>query len=153
MIRHAAIFWVAVAGLFLSALTVVGSEVRQRDRQLAELQDAIAREQETIHVLKAERAYLASPERIAERATEELGLVEFDAARVLTLADLPTYVPTPKFEIRPDRTRPLLLSSYNGDIAVDIPPAAAFLPAPRLENAELLHQTAWVLIDQAQRTE
>lgn len=153
MIRHATIFWVAVAGLFLSALTVVGSEVRTRDQQLAELQDAIGREREKIHVLKAERAYLASPERIAERAAAELGLVELDATRILAIADLPIYIPTPKMEIRPERTHPLLMSAFQNEPESGGLVRAAFLPPPRLESADVLQQTAWVLIEVEQASE
>ncbi len=153
MIRHATIFWVAIAGLFLTALTVVGSEVRTRDRQLAELHAAIGREHERIHVLKAERAYLASPERIAKRAARELGLVEFDASRILTIADLPNYQPVPDMEIRPEHTRPLLLSAQEGEDAPQTLVSAAFLPPPRLDTADIMHQTAWAMSAAEQTTE
>jgi len=154
MIRHATIFWVAIAGLFLAALTVVGSEVRHRDLQLAELRAAIAREQERIHVLKAERAYLASPARIAERAQRELGLSEFDASRMLAIVDLPNYVPTPDLELTPDAPSPLLLSALKGEEATENNlTAAAFLPPPRLESADLLHQTAWSMRGSERQTE
>ncbi len=146
MIRHATMFWVAVAGLFLTALTVVASEVRTRDHALNELHAAIAREQERIHVLKAERAYLASPERIAERARKELGFVEIGADRIMTIADLPTWAPMPELDIEPSEVRPLLLSALDGVGGVDDFVAAPFLPPPRLEAAEVLHQTAAALL-------
>ena len=37
MNHRASIFWAAVAGLFLTALTMVGSEVRLRDQHLTEI--------------------------------------------------------------------------------------------------------------------
>lgn len=154
MIRHATIFWVAVAGLFLSALTVVGSEVRDRRDHLVQINKAIAWENERIHVLKAERAYLASPERIAARAEAELGLVEFDAARVVTIADLPDYEPEPAIKVGPDGARPLLLSSLDISIETESPIAsAAFLPPPRLETDDGNGQTAWMILTTEQRVE
>jgi len=153
MIRHATVFWVAVAGLFLTALTVVGSEVRTRDQQLAELHAAIAREQERIHVLRAERAYLASPEHIAERATNELGLAEFDADRIVAFADLPAYVPAPELEIDPNGPSELLLSATEGREDQPALISAAFLPPPRLESAGTMHQTAWVIREPDSRIE
>lgn len=146
MIRHATMFWVVIAGLFLSALTVVGSEVRDQDRTLSEIHRAIAKEHETIHVLHAERAYLASPERIAALASKELGMTEFDAKRVIAIADIPNYYPTPDLEIEPEEVRPLMLSSLTGDPDALAPGAlslAAFLPSARLDAARVLHETAW----------
>lgn len=146
MIRHATMFWVIIAGLFLSALTVVGSEVREQDRALSEIHRAIAQEHETIHVLHAERAYLASPERIAALASKELGMTEFDASRIVAIADIPNYLPTPDLEIEPDQVRPLMLSSLTGDVDARAPfglGQAAFLPSARLDAARVLHETAW----------
>lgn len=150
MIQHATIFWVAVAGLFLTALTVVGSEVRDRDQRLVELQSAIERELETIHVLKAERAYLSRPEHVAERAREELGFEEFEASRIIRFADLPRWTPTPKLEIRPEGIPPLLLSSaegLDGDFGAVAHDLAPVLSTVRLETARILHETAWTISD------
>jgi len=148
MIRNATMFWVAIAGLFLSALTVVGSEVRERDLALAEIHQAIAQEHETIHVLKAERAYLASPERIAALAAKELGLTEFDADRVVTIAEIPAYHATPELDFQPERLRPLVLSALTGDVNAPAPRTlvqAAFLPSSGLDKARILHETAWTM--------
>ena len=144
MIRHATFFWVAIAGLFLAALTVVGSEVRGRDQTLAELQFAIQREQEKIHVMKAERAYLASPERIAARAEKELGLIEFKASHIRDIASLPRWTPMPKLELQPNTTAPLLLSALDIGVSNDGGLASAlFLPPPRLEVASIASHFSW----------
>lgn len=157
MIRHAAIFWVAIAGLFLTALTVVGSEVKERHLRLAQLHAAMAVERENIHVLKAERAYLASPERIAKLAGDELGLVEFDTGRVATFAALPRYQRTPRMELAPDSTAPLLLSSATPNapsvVGANGFSPAAFLPSPRLESAGLLYETAITTVGWSPRSE
>ena len=161
MNHRASIFWAAIAGLFLTGLTMVGSEVRLRDQRLAEIHAAIERERESIHVLKAERAYLASSERIGLRATRDLGLKELTAGHVVSLADLPMYAPTPRFELQPEQALPLLLSGYVasapdlirarsiGDLIDENKAggliAAAFLPPPRLESASTMEDTAWVL--------
>lgn len=156
MTHRVSIFWAAIAGLFLTALTMVGSEVRLRDQRLAEIHAGIERERESIHVLKAERAYLASAERIGLRATRDLGLKEFSAKHIVSLADLPLYAPTPEMKLQPARKAPLLLSGYMlsvpdvADSGSSINEAggliaAAFLPPPQLETASSIEDTAWVL--------
>ena len=161
MTHRASIFWAAIAGLFLTALTIVGSEVRLRDQQLAEIHAAIERERESIHVLKAERAYLANAERIGLRASRDLGMREMAAQHVVSLSDLPMYAPRPKFELGPEQAPPLLLSGYVASAPDLTRPrgisdlldenkaggliGAAFLPPPRLESASTMQDTAWVL--------
>lgn len=153
MIRHATIFWVAVAGMFLTALTIVGSEVRDRDHALAELHAAIGEEQERIHVLRAERAYLSSPDRIAARAEQELGLAEIGADRIRTIASLPRYVPAPDLELQPEDSAPLLLSRLPGRSGGPVErlsgwesDVAAFQPLHRRNAAQLVVQTSFMPI-------
>ena len=164
MIRHATVFWVAIAGLFLAALTVVGSEVRERDQALAQLHRAIQTEQERIHVLKAERAYLSSPERVAVRAREELKFVDMEPEKVVAMTDLPHWVPAPELEIDPDRAAPLLLSSFGlgldlvgsgRDIRPNSANSAGFAAFPALKRPasdSLLSQAAFLVIAEESRT-
>jgi hypothetical protein len=109
MIRHATLFWVTVGALFLGGLTIVGHEVRDRDQTLRELHGAIEREREKIHVLRAEKAYLSSSEVIAQRASSELGMIEFKATQIIRIADLPKHIPEPGLDFTlPDYSTPLL---------------------------------------------
>ncbi len=109
MIRHATLFWVTVGALFLGGLTIVGHEVRDRDQTLRELHGAIEREREKIHVLRAEKAYLSSSEVIAQRASFELGMIEFKATQIIKIADLPKHIPEPGLDFTlPDYSTPLL---------------------------------------------
>ena len=109
MIRHATLFWVTVGALFLGGLTIVGHEVRDRDQTLRELHGAIEREREKIHVLRAEKAYLSSSEVIAQRASSELGMIEFKATQIIRIADLPKHIPEPDLDFTlPDYSTPLL---------------------------------------------
>ena len=109
MIRHATLFWVTVGALFLGGLTIVGHEVRDRDQTLRELHGAIEREREKIHVLRAEKAYLSSSEVIAQRASSELGMIEFKATQIIKIADLPKHIPEPDLDFTlPDYSTPLL---------------------------------------------
>lgn len=109
MIRHATLFWVTVGALFLGGLTIVGHEVRDRDQALRQLHGAIEREREKIHVLRAEKAYLSSSEVIAQRASSELGMIEFKATQIIKIADLPKHIPEPDLDFTlPDYSTPLL---------------------------------------------
>lgn len=109
MIRHATLFWVTVGALFLGGLTIVGHEVRDRDQTLRQLHGAIEREREKIHVLRAEKAYLSSSEVIAQRASSELGMIEFKATQIIKIADLPKHIPEPDLDFTlPDYSTPLL---------------------------------------------
>ena len=109
MIRHATLFWVTVGALFLGGLTIVGHEVRDRDQALRQLHGAIEREREKIHVLRAEKAYLSSSEVIAQRASSELGMIEFKATQIIRIADLPKHIPEPDLDFTlPDYSTPLL---------------------------------------------
>jgi len=109
MIRHATLFWVTVGALFLGGLTIVGHEVRDRDQTLRQLHGAIEREREKIHVLRAEKAYLSSSEVIAQRASSELGMIEFKATQIIRIADLPKHIPEPDLDFTlPDYSTPLI---------------------------------------------
>jgi len=64
-------------------LLQVKARVEHRAQTVAQLTDRIARDREAIRVLKAERAYLASPARIAPAAHAALGLAPLEPDRVL----------------------------------------------------------------------
>ena len=146
MIRHATIFWVAVGALFLSGLTIVGHEVRDRDQTLRELHSAIDKEREKIHVLKAEKAYLSSSEVIARRAELELGMSEFTADRIVKISDLPQHVPEPEFAFTPPDISSPLLSTLAPTIELEegSVSAATFIPSNWSNSARLSAYSYWM---------
>lgn len=73
MIR-ATVAWLVLIVLAGSGLFLVKHEVQDLEERLARLDDQIAKDRETIHVLRAEWAYLSQPERLARLAERYLGL-------------------------------------------------------------------------------
>lgn len=64
--------WAVSAAIAGAGLYGLAYEVEQMSDDLAALQGDIIKEQETIHVLKAEWTYLARPDRIAELSQQYL---------------------------------------------------------------------------------
>lgn len=67
-------------------------EVAEQERRLAELNRELLREQQTIHVLKAEWSHLTRPGRLqqlAERHSDRLALAPVKPEQIVMLADVP----------------------------------------------------------------
>jgi cell division protein FtsL len=73
MIR-ATVAWLLLIVLAGTGLFLVKHEVQDREEKLARLDEQIAKDRETIHVLRAEWAYLTQPSRLARLADRYLGL-------------------------------------------------------------------------------
>lgn len=59
-------------------------EVQDLQRDLAEVRQRIAHDQERIQVLEAEWSYLNQPKRLRELAKSELGLVPITPAQIMS---------------------------------------------------------------------
>jgi cell division protein FtsL len=70
-------------------LYVLKNRVHDLEDRLQRLNREIIAEQEAIHILKAEWAYLNQPARLDDLARRHLGLVPENAKQVIDLADLP----------------------------------------------------------------
>ncbi len=93
-----------------AASIVIGTEAQDLEDRLAAIQRDIAREQEAIHVLRAEWSHLNRPERIERLARKHLDLRPFDPAQTMPIADLPFAV-QPEFADPEALFRPLLLEA------------------------------------------
>jgi cell division protein FtsL len=71
---RATVAWLVLVVLAGTGLFLVKHEVQDLEERLAQLDDRIANERETVHVLRAEWAYLTRPERLARLAERHLGL-------------------------------------------------------------------------------
>ena len=89
MIRRATVVWTVLAILAGTGLFRVKYEVQAREEQLAELNRALERNREAIHILRAEWAYLNRPERLAELNRRHLGLVPVIGQQIGAIDDIP----------------------------------------------------------------
>ena len=74
----------SLAGLSGTLLLHTSQRVQQAEDEARRLQASLEQEREAIRVLKAEWAYLNSPQRLEALATEYLGLVPSDPGRIMT---------------------------------------------------------------------
>ncbi|MGD9639310.1 MAG: hypothetical protein AB7U85_09690 [Alphaproteobacteria bacterium] len=89
--------------LFLAIFVGVGMyilkyEVKKLETELASLNDTIRKDQENIHVLKAEWSHLNNPERIKNLAERYIKLEPVSPEQIIAVADLP--IATDKQDLR-----------------------------------------------------
>ncbi|MGM0561097.1 MAG: cell division protein FtsL [Pseudomonadota bacterium] len=82
-------FMLLAAVVAMAALFQVKHEVQQKERRLEALNEQILRDQESIHILKAEWSYLNDPKRLARLAERHLDLKPMETAQVSQVAYLP----------------------------------------------------------------
>ncbi|MDE0060724.1 MAG: cell division protein FtsL [Defluviicoccus sp.] len=95
MRRGSTLLFAVLAVVMGAASIVIGTEVRDLEDRLAAIHRDIAREQEALHVLRAEWSYLNRPDRLEALARRHLGLRIPEAAQTMAVSDLP-------FAVRPD---------------------------------------------------
>ena len=86
---RATVFWSLLAALVGFGLFHVKYQVQKLEDQLTKLNRDIVREQDQIHVLKAEWTYLNRPERIEELSKKFLDLAAPKPSQMGTIAQLP----------------------------------------------------------------
>lgn len=84
------VVWSCVAAAIGVGLFFIKHEVKEQEARLAELNREIQRNQEAIHVLKAEWSYLNDPARLRQLSEKYLGMKPMAPAQVATLDTLPT---------------------------------------------------------------
>jgi len=89
MIRSTTILSILIAGALSLALFSLKYQVSDLEGELKDLNRAIAREQQAIHVLKAEWSHLNDLQRLRELAERYLGLESIDGSQLSTLSALP----------------------------------------------------------------
>ena len=83
------ILWTCLAGAVGVGLFSVKHEVKDQERHLTSLNTEIQRNQETIHVLRAEWSYLNDPIRLRTLSEKHLGMKPVTPTQVATLDTLP----------------------------------------------------------------
>ena len=89
MRRGSTVLFGVLAVVMGAGSIVVGTEVRDLEDRLAGIHRDIAREQEALHVLRAEWSYLNRPERLEALARRHLDLRVPEPAQTMRVSDLP----------------------------------------------------------------
>ncbi len=93
MKRGSTVLFAILAVVMGAVSIVIGTEVRDLEDRLAGIHRAIAGEQESLHVLRAEWSYLNRPERLEALARRHLDLRVPEAAQTMRVSDLPFAAP------------------------------------------------------------
>ncbi len=97
MIRVSSIlFWFCLALVASIGLYRTSDRVQELNRELTSLNTSIDSEQRSLHVLKAEWVYLASPSRLEGLAARHLALRPTLSQQTTTLGNLAALMPTRK---------------------------------------------------------
>ncbi|MGE0653913.1 MAG: cell division protein FtsL [Alphaproteobacteria bacterium] len=86
---RATLFWIALVAAVGFGLFHVKYKVQALEEDMARLNSSIVHEQEQLHVLRAEWAYLNRPERLEDLNRRLLGLGPMAPAQIGTTDDLP----------------------------------------------------------------
>ena len=81
--------WALMAAVVGIGLFFVKHEVKEQEARLASLNQEIRRNQEAIHVLKAEWAYLNDPARLRQLSERHLGMKPMSPSQVASIGTLP----------------------------------------------------------------
>jgi cell division protein FtsL len=89
MIGRGTLFWILLAATVGFSLFHVKYKVQTLEDDLNRLNAEITKEQEQLHVLRAEWAYLNQPARLQELSARHLTLEPLDAGQIGLIEDIP----------------------------------------------------------------
>ena len=89
MKRLSLFFWLLTAGIATALVFQVSNDVQGLEKELKQVKQDILREQESLHVLKAEWSYLTRPARIEDLARRHLGFEPLARDRISLVEYLP----------------------------------------------------------------
>lgn len=92
-LRITALVYMACFAALSMGLYLVKYSVQNVQREVVAMKDNVAREKESLHLLKAEWAYLNRPDRLQRLASAHLDLVPLDAKKINDVAVLPAAAP------------------------------------------------------------
>jgi len=125
------VLWIGLAACIGVGLFLVKHEVKDQERRLTALNAEIRNNQESVHVLRAEWAYLNDPTRLRTLAERHLGMHPVQPTQMASLdAVLRDGLPVPVTKIADSRPKP---AAIKNDAALIRTAAArpAERPAPR----------------------
>lgn len=131
MIRRSTLLWLIAAIFVGCGLYQLKYEVQGKEERLARLNRQIQQEQEAIHVLNAEWAFLNRPDRLADLANRHLELSQVAPAQFGKVAAIPEKSLVPVVaEAEAPAAAPVL------KVANTAPAKPAVKPAPKLQIVE-----------------
>jgi hypothetical protein len=131
MVRRSTLFWLIAAILVGCGLYQLKYEVQAKEERLARLNRQIQLEQEAIHVLNAEWAFLNRPDRLAELANRHLEMTPVAPAQFSKVTAIPERSLVPVGAETEAAAEPVVTASV-----APPKPAAKAVPAPKLHVAE-----------------
>lgn len=90
---RATVIWIGLASVACIGVFAIKLDVQNLEERLAAVQSDIRRDQEAIHVLKAEWAYLNQPSRLEALARRYLKLTRPEPGQVAGFAAIPERPP------------------------------------------------------------
>jgi len=93
VIGRGTLLWLALATGAGAGLFHVSYRVQSLEEDLTQANRDILREQETIHLLRAEWSYLNEPTRLAEMTSRHLALTPLSSGQMVRIEDLPLRLP------------------------------------------------------------
>jgi len=101
MMRPSTVLWIALAGGVGVGVYQLKHRVQALEDELFRLNRAIVQEQDAIHVLRAEWAYINQPQRLEALAQRHLSMQAMTPAQMGQVADLPRRPPPPPVAAEP----------------------------------------------------
>ncbi len=120
--------WLTLAIIVGFGLFHVKYQVQDLEEELSRLNAAILKEQQQIHVLRAEWSYLNTPSRLEELAARHLDLGPVETAQIGSVSSLPW---RPAFR---SRAAPAGTGMKPGSPAKERPPGPSLRPRPALAH-------------------
>ncbi len=136
MIRRSTLFWLLAAILIGCGLYQLKYEVQAKEERLARLNRQIQLEQEAIHVLNAEWAFLNRPDRIADLANRHLELSQVVPAQFGRVATIPERSLIPVVAEADAPVAPTAPALVKVATTTPVKPPVKPQPAPKLHIAE-----------------
>ena len=131
MIRRSTLLWLIAAVLIGCGLYQLKYEVQGKEERLARLNRQIQQEQEAIHVLNAEWAFLNRPDRLADLANRHLEMTPVAPTQFGKVAAIPERSLVPVVAEAEAPAAPVVPVT-----AAAAKPALKAAPAPKLHVAE-----------------
>jgi hypothetical protein len=102
--RRSTLVAIALIGALVAGLYHLKQQVQAAERRLASVNQAIARDRQAIHVLRAEWAFLIRPSRLEQLAQRHLKLQRLTPDRIRAFDALPEHFAPTKADKRIERS-------------------------------------------------
>lgn len=117
MKRVATLMWIMCLTAGVYGVYHLKYQVVQRERELSQIRKEILEERQYVHVLEAELAHLARPQRLAKLAKDNTTLEPLKPEMIVSINDIPMrpLPPTESHQVDPEANDPIggLIEKFN----------------------------------------